>query len=121
MRISNKVKSILKLVSVLPPNYKFSKPMEGSIYNSIHIDYDFKANGYSHNLCYIGTICLNHKVAVPFKSTDIILRISTQSPFKRRILKEWRSIGIILEVSKNNSKKDYYQYYKVELNDDENQ
>lgn len=121
MRISNKVKSILKLVSVLLPNYKFSKPMEGSVYNSIHIDYDFKANGYSHNLCYIGTICLNHKVAVPFKSTDIILRIPTQSPsFKRRILKEWRSIGIILEASKNNSKKDYYQYYKIELNDDGN-
>lgn len=117
MRISNKVKSILKLVSVLLPNYEFSSPKEGSVFNFIEIRYQFKPNNYS----YIATICLNHKCAAPFNSTDIILRIPTRSPyFRRKLLREWQSVGITLKGYKNNSISDRYLYYKIELNDDGN-
>lgn len=120
MRISNKVKHLIKLVNMLLPKYEFDIPMEATVFKYIDISYPLP---YANNEPrYVGTILLNRRHSHPFKSTDIVLSLPTDSSsFREKLIKEWKSIGISFEADKTNSNENYYYYYKIWVEDNGNQ
>ena len=109
--MNNNVKRLLKLIGTLLPSYKFIQVSE----TRIEISYRFTS--IPKRTLYIGFFIIS-TMKVPKANSYVTFAMPKDIPFN--VLKDWINIGITLEASKNNSKKDYYQYYKIELNDDEN-
>lgn len=122
MEISNKFKPIMKLVSLLAPNYVFSpRPCVG-VSNIAHfIDIHWVPDpSDTEYWIYVGFLCLESIHIKSIKPTEIILGIPYQLTHAKNLIKDWGRIGIYFKESESNFKECYFHYYNIGIDDADN-
>ena len=121
IEISNKYKSVIKLVNLLLPNYIFSPRKIGEdvmYYIAIHhIEESDIPNGDTWE--YVGFLSLHSIHIEPSKPTDIILGIPYLVANTKKLIEDWKNIGIHFIASEDNSASDYFHYYSIGINDED--
>lgn len=119
MIINKKFKPIMKLVSLLAPNYAFSpRPCVGVSNKAHYIDIHYiPENADREYWIYVGFLCLEPIHIKSIKPTEIILAIPAQTTYAKKLIKDWRGIGIRCKGSKFNSNGYYYHYYTIRIDD----
>lgn len=121
MIINKKFKPIMELVSLLTPNYVFSpRPCVGASNKAHYIDIHWVPELSSEYWVYVGFLCLESIHIKSIKPTETILAIPSQNTYAKKMIKDWRSIGIHCKGSKFNSNGFYYHYYSIRINDADN-
>ena len=123
MEISNRYKPIINLVKLLLPNYVFSpRPCVG-ISNRVHyidIHYIPKLDSNEDTWEYVGFLCLESIHILSIKPTEIILSVPHFNSITTKLIVDWKSIGIQFNASESNSETDYFHYYSIGLNNEDN-